>query len=186
MTTTDEAHIILRILDGETVLYEHFLRCYGKEVFSLVVRIVGNREDAEELTQDVFLKAFEKLSTFQGRSSFSTWICAIAYRTAVSEARRRTHDEHVMDDHELASLSDTLVDEALNDTDETRLALLRQAIPRLEAEEQALITLFYREEKSLQEMTQITGLTVGNLKVKLHRIRKKLYVLMKQEEEKSL
>lgn len=183
MVTIDEAHIIRRILDGETALYEHFLRHYGQEVFSLIVRIVGNREDAEELTQDVFLKAFEKLSTFQGRSSFSTWIYAIAYRTALSEARKRTYDEHVMDEHELASLSDTLVDEALNDTTETRLALLRRAIRRLEAEEQAIITLFYHEEKSLKEMTQITGLNEGNLKVKLHRIRKKLYVFMKEEED---
>ena len=80
--------------------------------------------------------------------------------------------------------SDTLVDEALDDTTEHRLRLLRKAIPRLTPEEQLLVSLFYREEKSLQEMASITGLKEGNLKVKLHRIRKKLYLLMKEEEEK--
>lgn len=181
---TDESHIIRRILDGETALYEHFLRAYSEQVFRLIVRVVDNREDAEELTQDVFLKAFEKLPSFRRESSFATWVYAIAYRAALSQARKRTYDEHMMDEHELATLSDTLVDEALDDTTKHRLRLLRKAIPRLAPEEQLLVSLFYREEKSLQEMASITGLKEGNLKVKLHRIRKKLYLLMKEEEEK--
>ena len=72
---TDESHIIRRILDGETALYEHFLRAYGEQVFRLIVRVVDNREDAEELTQDVFLKAFEKLPSFRRESSFDMGIC---------------------------------------------------------------------------------------------------------------
>ena len=74
----DERHIIQRILRGETALYEHFLNTYGQQVFILVARIVSNQEDAEELTQDVFLKAFQHLSSFKGTSSFSTWIYSIA------------------------------------------------------------------------------------------------------------
>lgn len=66
----DERHIIQRILRGETALYEHFLNTYGQQVFILVARIVSNQEDAEELTQDVFLKAFQHLSSFKGTSSF--------------------------------------------------------------------------------------------------------------------
>ncbi len=66
-------------LEGETALYEHFLNTYGQQVFILVARIVSNQEDAEELTQDVFLKAFQHLSSFKGTSSFSTWIYSIAY-----------------------------------------------------------------------------------------------------------
>ena len=94
----DERHIIQRILRGETALYEHFLNTYGQQVFILVARIVSNQEDAEELTQDVFLKAFQHLSSFKGTSSFSTWIYSIAYNTAISSARKKKFDTFVMDD----------------------------------------------------------------------------------------
>ena len=74
----NETHIIRRILKGETALYENFLNQYGQQVFSLIARIICNQEDAEELTQDVFLKAFQHLSSFKAESSFSTWIYSIA------------------------------------------------------------------------------------------------------------
>ena len=117
----DERHIIQRILRGETALYEHFLNTYGQQVFILVARIVSNQEDAEELTQDVFLKAFQHLSSFKGTSSFSTWIYSIAYNTAISNARKKKFDTFVMDDTLLANISDTQVDEALNDEGESVL-----------------------------------------------------------------
>ena len=181
---TDEAHIIRRILDGDTERYAYFLQTYSPLVFGLVVRIVGNREDAEELTQDVFLKAFEKLSSFRGQSSFSTWIYAIAYRAALTQARKQNYAEHVMDERELATLSDSVVDESLDDARPQRLDLLRRVLPRLTGEERAILALFYREEKSLQDIARITGQKEGTLKVRLHRIRKKLYLLMKEEEQR--
>ena len=73
----DETHIIHRILKGETSLYEYFLDKYSQQVFILIIRIVENQEDAEELTQDTFLKAFEHLSSFKAESSFSTCILHI-------------------------------------------------------------------------------------------------------------
>ena len=161
----DERHIIQRILRGETALYEHFLNTYGQQVFILVARIVSNQEDAEELTQDVFLKAFQHLSSFK----------------AISNARKKKFDTFVMDDTLLANISDTQVDEALNDEGEEQIAKLNRAMEQLDSEEQALISLFYYEEKTLNEVALILGLTESNAKVKLHRIRKKIYVLMKQE-----
>ena len=140
-----------------------------------------NQEDAEELTQDVFLKAFQHLSSFKGTSSFSTWIYSIAYNTAISSARKKKFDTFVMDDALLANISDTQVDEALNDEGEEQIAKLNRAMEQLDSEEQALISLFYYEEKTLNEVALILGLTESNAKVKLHRIRKKIYVLMKQE-----
>lgn len=178
----DEQHIIQRILQGETALYEHFLRTYGQQVFTLVARIVSSREDAEELTQDVFLKAFNHLPSFKGNSSFSTWIYSIAYNTAVSSARKKSFDTLALDDAQLANLSDTQVDEALNDDREEQIARLERAVGRLDAEERAQIDLFYYKGKPLSEVALILGVTESNAKVKLHRIRKKIYVLMKQEE----
>mgnify|MGYP000432384018 FL=1 len=88
----DETHIIHRILKGETSLYEYFLDKYSQQVFILIIRIVENQEDAEELTQDTFLKAFEHLSSFKAESSFSTWIYRIAYNTAISATRKKKQE----------------------------------------------------------------------------------------------
>lgn len=178
----NDIHIIQRILHGETALYEYFLNTYGQQVFTLIVRIVAIQEDAEELTQDTFMKAFQHLSSFKGNSSFSTWIYSIAYNTAISHARKKKFDTFAMDDTLLANISDQQVDEALNDEGEERIEKLNHAIEQLNSEERALITLFYHEEKPLNEVALILGLTESNAKVKLHRTRKKIYILMKQEE----
>lgn len=178
----DEGHIIHRIMEGETSLYEYFLDKYSQQVFILIVRIVENEKDAEELTQDTFLKAFEHLSSFKAESSFSTWIYRIAYNTAISATRKKKYDLCTMDDAMLANLSDEQVNDALNDEGEERIKKLNEAIKKLDADERALITLFYEEEKPISEAAHILGLTESNAKVKLHRIRKKLYILITQEQ----
>ena len=168
----DETHIIHRILKGETSLYEYFLDKYSQQVFILIIRIVENQEDAEELTQDTFLKAFEHLSSFKAESSFSTWIYRIAYNTAISATRKRKQELIVMDSAMLMNISDQQIDDALNDESEERVGKLNKAIKKLDAEERALISLFYNEEKTIGEIALILGLTESNAKVKLHRIRK--------------
>ena len=178
----EEAHIIKEILNGKTEQYEYFLDRYGQQVFVLVDRIVSCQEDAEELTQDVFLKAFQQLSSFKAESSFSTWIYRIATNVAISAVRKKRNDVLRLDDSVFANLSDTPVDEALEDESEEQMERLQQAMNQLEADERALITLYYLEEKPLVEVAFILGLTEGNAKVKLHRIRKKLYVLIKNKE----
>ena len=178
----DETHIIHRILKGETSLYEYFLDKYSQQVFILIIRIVENQEDAEELTQDTFLKAFEHLSSFKAESNFSTWIYRIAYNTAISATRKRKQELIVMDSAMLMNISDQQIDDALNDESGERVGKLNKAIKKLDAEERALISLFYNEEKTIGEIALILGLTESNAKVKLHRIRKKLYILITEAE----
>ena len=178
----EESHIIKEILNGKTEQYEYFLDRYGQQVFVLVDRIVSCQEDAEELTQDVFLKAFQQLSSFKAESSFSTWIYRIATNVAISAVRKKRNDVLRLDDSVFANLSDTQVDEALEDESEEQMEHLQLAMNQLEADERALITLYYLEEKPLAEVAFILGMTDGNAKVKLHRIRKKLYVLIKNQE----
>ena len=178
----EESHIIKEILNGKTEQYEYFLDRYGQQVFVLVDRIVSCQEDAEELTQDVFLKAFQQLSSFKAESSFSTWIYRIATNVAISAVRKKRNDVLRLDDSVFANLSDNQVDEALEDDSEEQMERLQQAMNQLEADERALITLYYLEEKPLAEVAFILGMTEGNAKVKLHRIRKKLYVLIKNQE----
>ena len=138
----DETHIIHRILKGETSLYEYFLDKYSQQVFILIIRIVENQEDAEELTQDTFLKAFEHLSSFKAESSFSTWIYRIAYNTAISATRKRKQELIVMDSAMLMNISDQQIDDALNDESEERVGKLNKAIKKLDAEELCSLELF--------------------------------------------
>ena len=137
----EEAHIIKEILNGKTEQYEYFLDRYGQQVFVLVDRIVSCQEDAEELTQDVFLKAFQQLSSFKAESTFSTWIYRIAINIAISAVRKKRNDVLRLDDSVFANLSDTQVDEALEDESEEQMERLQHAMNQLEADERALITL---------------------------------------------
>ena len=178
----EEAHIIKEILNGKTEQYEYFLDRYGQQVFVLVDRIVSCQEDAEELTQDVFLKAFQQLSSFKAESSFSTWIYRIATNVAISAVRKKKNDTIRLDESVFFNLSESQVDEALEDESEEQLQRLQRAMEKLEADERALVTLYYMEEKPLSEVAFILGMTEGNAKVKLHRIRKKLYIFIKNQE----
>ena len=107
MQQQEELELIRRIVNGETDLYAILARRYGRVVYTLVSRIVGCAEDAEELAQDVFLKAFRNLHRFNGRSSFPTWLFRIAYNTAVSETRRRKREWVCIDQARLANLPDS-------------------------------------------------------------------------------
>lgn len=178
----DESYIITRILAGKTEEYAYFLDTYGQPVFALIVRMVNSETDAEELTQDAFMKAFEHLSDFNAKSKFSTWIYRIAYNTALSFLRKKNVEQTVLDENAWNRISDTQIDDALNDDSEEQVEKLHQALNKLTAEERALVTLFYEEEHSIQELAQILNLSEGNIKVKLYRLRKKLYLLMQTED----
>lgn len=180
---TDELQIISRILGGKTEEFSYFLNTYGQQVFTLIVRMVGSEKDAEELTQDTFMKAYRHLTSFNGNSSFYTWIYRIAYNTALSALRKKPSEVLALDEKLWDSLSDTEVDASLDSEEEERIAQLQQAIRRLSPEERAIITLFYEENKPVGEIAEILKQSETNIKVRLHRTRKKLYVLMKKEEE---
>ena len=174
---TDEQRLIARILDGHTEDFGYFLNRYGGEVFAIVSRLVPRQEDVEELVQDTFVRAYNKLDTFVGRSSFSTWICRIAYTTTVSWLRKRRIKYISIDDQPL--LADSNIDETLND--ESRINDLRQAIARLKPDEQTLLQLYYYDNRPLADIAYILDVEAGTIATRLHRIRRKLYLLMKNE-----
>ena len=172
---TDEKELIARILDGHAEDFGYFLERYSQEAFAIVVRLVPQQEDAEELVQDAFVRAFNRLDTFEGRSTFSTWICRIAYTTAISWLRKRRMKYLSIDDQ--PKLTDTEVDEAFDD--ESRIEDLRRAITLLKPDEQTLITLFYYDNRPLSDIAYILDAEPNTLATRLHRIRRKLYLLMK-------
>ena len=194
MVLVNEKHVVDRILSGHTEEYGYFLERYGREVFTVVARLVIQQEDAEEITQDAFVKAFNHLSSYSGQSSFSTWLCRIAYNEAINFLRKKRKNVFSVDENEqlLNTVSEEMVDEVLSTEKEERLAYLEEAINRLNPEERMLVTSFYYEERSFKDIAYIMGTkekdlanAVNLLSTRLSRIRKKLYVLIKQIEHET-
>lgn len=180
MTLEEENTYIVAILQGNTQSYAYLINRHKGLVYSLCLKITKNKEDAEEAAQDVFLKAFQQLATFRQESKFSTWLYKIAYHTALNKIKRKKiwkesiHQED--EDHPSLQIEDTMYEnqfEAMNKTEQRKY--LQMAIDNLNEEDAVLITLFYFAENSIEEVSEITGIDKNNVKVKLHRARKKLY-----------
>lgn len=184
MELYDDRYYIERVKKGNTECFACLIDKYSQQVFTLIVRIVRNREDAEELAQDVFMKIFRSLPSFKGESSFSTWVYRIAYNTAISATRKKQREILSIEEDSFSNLSEEIVANRLNQTNnDEQLAVLDKALELLSPDDRALIHLFYLKEKTIEDVSSITGLTESNVKTKLHRIRKKLYVLFTKLEE---
>lgn len=179
---TNETELIRRIVAGDHQAFATLADRYSRPVYALVARIAGSAEDAEELTQDAFMKAFDKLRQFDGRSTFATWLYRIACNTALSYARRKRRHVCPIDENRAAALPDDEADRLEEMAErEKSLDALGRAVGSLDAEDRALVTLFYYEERSIGQCAEIMALTEGAVKVRLHRARKKLYLLVRDE-----
>jgi len=175
-----------RILSGEVNAYTFLINKYKDMVYTIASKITRNHEDAEEVAQDTFMKAFQKLDTFKGDSKFSTWLYSIVYRTAISRIRKKEVSTLAIDDSVIINHStdkDHEHSHALKE--EEQRYYVNKIINSLPETDAALITLYYLNENSVEEISEITGLSKSNIKVKLFRIRKKLYAelsfLLKEE-----
>jgi len=176
MTATKDQIYIQKVLLGDISSYSCLVDNYKDMVFTLALKIVRNREDAEEVAQDSFVKAFQKLQTFKGESKFSTWLYTIVYRTAITKIRKKiveTTDvnEYVIDNHSVG-FSISQLDLLKSEEQKKYVKMAIDVLPELDA---LLITLFYINENTFDEIIEITGLTMANVKVRLFRARKKIY-----------
>ena len=170
----DHAPIIARILNGDGHAYGELVHSYQHMVYTVCHRVLRNTEDAEEAAQDSFVKAYQHLAGFSGAAKFSTWLYSIAYRTAISHQRKRRNDTSSVDDlahHPAAGPYDG------TERSELRM-MLDQALVKLPAEDASILSLYHLEELSVEEIVTVTGLGASNVKVKLHRARKKLLDVM--------
>jgi RNA polymerase sigma-70 factor (ECF subfamily) len=176
MKFQDDNDYIWRVLSGDVSAYASLVAKHKNLVFLIVLKIVNNREDAEEISQDVFLKAYQSLSTFERKSKFSTWLYRIAYNAAISKTRKKKVEMVAIEETVITNYSTDEIDRNMNELEENdRQLILEKALQRLPEEDNLLITLFYKNENSIEDISDITGLSVSNVKVRLHRIRKKLY-----------
>jgi RNA polymerase sigma-70 factor (ECF subfamily) len=176
MKFQDDNDYIGRVLSGDVSAYASLVTKHKNLVFSIILKIVNSREDAEEIAQDVFLKAYQSLSTFERKSKFSTWLYRIAYNAAISKTRKKKVEMVAIEETVITNYSTDEITHNMNELDANeRQVMLEKALQRLPEEDNLLITLFYKNENSIEDISDIMGLSVSNVKVRLHRIRKKLY-----------
>jgi RNA polymerase sigma factor (sigma-70 family) len=176
-----------QVLEGKVNAFSHIVDRHKDNVFNLALRICGSREDAEEVAQDSFMKAYRALGGFKMKSSFSTWLYRIVYNTSISLVRNRKKailslDEFPADATDFLS-SFPIEEEAMA---EYRSSLVSFALQKIGEEERALIILYYYEEMNTDEISQVTGISRQNVKVKLFRARQKMSTIIKNAEQKNL
>ena len=175
LRTTDN-EVITRVLRGEHQLYAELVTRYQNFVFTLALRYTPVREDAEEIAQDVFVKAFKALKDFRGESKFSTWLYSIVNSTAITFLRKKKLDVKSLDNENVYEQAESR-DSGTNANQvevKSKVEMVTKAIQLLSPDDAKLITLFYKAEQSLEEISQIMNLETNTVKVKLHRARTRL------------
>lgn len=174
---SDEMYI-QQILSGNSRAFASLVERHKDMVFNIVVRIVGNTEDAEELAQDVFMKVYQSLPSFKKESKFSTWLYRIAYNTAISWTRKSRPELSAIDDKTIDNYSEETIDDLEAQEDnrsiEQQRAQMQKNIAALKEDDQLLLNLFYYNELSIKEISETMGLQESAVKVRLFRLRNKI------------
>ncbi len=170
------------VLDGDVAKFSWFIDNYKGMAFSIAYRIVNNREDAEEIVQDAFLKAFRSLEKFRKGSKFSTWFYRIVVNTSLTRVRSAVRKPGSLDENEMGDALVESVESTYRNLDlAEQKALINEAMEELSAEDRLLLTLYYLNENSIDEIAEITGFVRENVKMKLHRARNRLYNVMNRK-----
>lgn len=175
--------LIQQAIAGRQSAYGLLVKRYEQYVFTLALRIVKNREDAHEVAQDSFIRAFRYLPDFRGEAKFTTWLYKIVYSTSLNHLRK-VHPDIVSLDDETRPLrlpNDAAPDMAHTLERADRNAALQRAITLLSPDDAGIITLFYLYEHSLEEICQMMDLTMTNAKTKLCRARQRLKTMLDEK-----
>ena len=168
--------LITAVLAGQTAEYSVLVKRHQRFVFTLAMRFAKNREDAEEIAQDCFVKAYKALGTFKQTAKFTTWLYTITYTTAMTFLRKKRLDTtSINDDEHVMQIANSGTDFDANTVErKSTYAYLNQAIDMLSPDDAAIITLFYKGEQSLEEIGVTLNMEANTIKVKLHRARARL------------
>ena len=182
-----DLELINSVLTGNTHNYAVLVKRHQRFVFTLALRFAKNREDAEEIAQDCFIKAYKALGTFKQTAKFSTWLYTITYTTAMTYLRKKKLEATSIDGNEqvLQIANPHHAFDADTIEKKSTYKYLNEAINLLLPDDAAIITLFYKAEQSLEEIGQSLAMEPNTVKVKLHRARhrlkEKLQFLLKEE-----
>jgi RNA polymerase sigma-70 factor (ECF subfamily) len=187
MTINNDQQHIDNVLQGDTNAFAFLVEKYKDMVFSLALKITKSKEEAEEVSQDSFIKAFKSLDKFKGDSKFSTWLYKITYNNCIDRVKKKARTYHTdtideVNENKIKAIEDTL---ELIERGE-RAAVIKECMDDLPEDERTILWLFYFEELSLKEIKDVTSYSESNIKVKLHRARKRLLSIVKKKVEPEL
>lgn len=187
MTYKGDIIYIEQVLKGNINAFSHIVDHHKDRAYNLAIRICGSPEDAEEVTQDAFLKAFRSLHGFQMKSSFSTWLYRIVYNSAISHVRSRKKGVLSIEDFpaEAADFSAGNISEEEAEK-EYRKSLVNFALQKIDEDDRGLITLYYYDEMDIDEIAGVTGLSKTSIKVRLFRARRKMMEVIEKAEKKQI
>jgi RNA polymerase sigma factor (sigma-70 family) len=181
MENRDDNHYIEQVILGETSAFAPLVNRHKDMVFTIAMNITRNREDAEEVAQDVFLKAFHKLSGFRKESTFPTWLYRIAYNESISKVRKNRIKTFDLEEEMMEFIPDEEVEEEIAGLDEQeQKQVIVKILDKLPEIDRVLITLFYLNNRPIIEISEVTGLGESNVKVRLHRVRKRIYLELQE------
>ena len=184
MENNTDTIYINRTLNGDTGAFKFLVEKYRKMVYTLALKITGNKEEAEDAAQEVFVKCYQALSSYNNRASFATWLYRITYNHAIDTVKKNNRKSHVEKGDGGAGQSEMenhSFDEKI-DLKDVRV-LLKDAIHRLSADDQVIVILYYYDELPLRDIAEIMGIKENNVKIKLYRIRSKLLELLQSKNE---
>ena len=181
MHTNTELYCIGRVQQGDKEAFTWIMDRYKDLVFTMCIRMLGSEADAEEAAQDVFVKVYRSISTYQGRSKFSTWIYRLTYNHCISVLRKKVKMIDLASDFPEYSESEDSGYALDHLSSSDRRIFLERAIESLPETDALVITLFYYEELSVGEIQEITGLGSSNIRVRLHRSRQKMYSVLSEQ-----
>jgi RNA polymerase sigma factor (sigma-70 family) len=176
-----------QILEGNSNVFSYIVDRHKNKAYNLAYRMCGSHEEAQELAQDSFLKAYRSLKSFKMKSSFATWLYRIVYNTTISHIRTKKNGILSLEDFPADSTdfigSDMSEEEAEK---EYRNSLVNFALQKIREDERGLISLYYYDEMSIVEISEVTGISKSNIKVKLFRARQKMLEIIEKVEKKKL
>ena len=188
MTREQEHRIVQKVLKGDVNAFETLVLEYEKNVYNIALRMTGNSEDASDMTQEAFIKAYNSLQSFRGDSKFSVWLYRIATNVCLDFLRSRSRKPTVslsMEDNEGEEVELDVADESqspelLLDRQMTRESV-RRGLDTLSPEYRQILLLREIQGLSYDEISQALGLEVGTVKSRIFRARKKLCAFLLED-----
>jgi RNA polymerase sigma-70 factor (ECF subfamily) len=175
-----EKYHIDRVKAGDREAFTWIVDTYQTMLYTLCLRMLNNESDAEEAAQDIFVKAYRSINSFQERSRFSTWLYRITYNHCISVVRRKLKVIDLVDEGAGENIQEADISGLDVVSLEDRRKYLQLALEALGETDAVVVTLFYYEELSLEEIAKVTGLTNNNIRIKLHRSRKKMHQVLNE------
>ena len=187
MTQNNDQLYIERVLKGDANSFAVLVDRYKDMVFSLALKVMKNREEAEEVSQDTFIKAYRSLKNFKGDSRFSTWLYKIAYHNCMDRVKKISRKYNTDTIDEVVENKISATEDVLQTIErKERAEIIKACLNELPEDERSILWFFYFEELSLKEITKVTAYSENNVKVKLHRARKKLLTVIQNRMEPEM